>query len=93
MTGPDVRSLPNAEHDPLCPPPWKWGEGGHCEGCDLIATVRADERSKVAQRITERAWQHSSDAETLKAAGVDDWAVNASVADELRDLAAQVRTA
>jgi len=45
MTAPGVRSSPNNEHDPLCPPPWNWGSGGHCEGCDLIAKVRADERN------------------------------------------------
>lgn len=38
-------------HDPLCVPPWSYGSGGHCEGCDLIAKVRADEREQAAQRI------------------------------------------
>jgi len=90
MTAP-VRSSPNTGHDPLCCGGTCW-EDCPCH-CELIAKVRADERSKVAQRITDRAWQYSSDAETLKAAGVDDWAVNASMADELRNVADQVAKA
>ena len=39
-------------HDPLCAPPWSYGKGGYCEGCDLIAKARSDERGKFVD--TER---------------------------------------
>lgn len=38
-------------HDPLCGPPWSYGRGGHCEGCDLIAKARADERERAVARL------------------------------------------
>ena len=42
-------------HDPLCGPPWSYGRGGHCEGCDLIAKVRADERDRIEAAVR---WFH-----------------------------------
>ena len=41
-------------HDPLCCPPWSYGSDvTRCEGCQLIAKARADERARVetANRI------------------------------------------
>jgi hypothetical protein len=41
---------PRTEHDPLCPWPALSQHPNHCQ-CDLIARVRADERSEMAAVI------------------------------------------
>ena len=41
-----------SERDPCCPFPGHKHDG--CITCDLIASVRADERAKIAQAIEEQ---------------------------------------
>lgn len=48
-------------HDPLCVPPWSYGKGGYCEGCDLIAQARADQRERIAVQLEEWADDPTSD--------------------------------
>lgn len=38
-------------HDPLCPVTRELSDDDSCMGCSLVATVRADEREKAAQRV------------------------------------------
>jgi len=60
---PRVRSLPNTEHDLLCPPEWQLGElASTCSGCKLISLARADERRKIENERSS-IWSEAMDAD------------------------------